>query len=726
MPSRHGYLWLLVLAGLSSRAHSATISGNVRNSTSGLSGARVTLATPNLSFFRETRSDASGGFAFTAVPSGDYLLAASAVGYEYRETPLSVSAADLSHDFLLGPDTQPGRWTIIGNTNPEDLFASNSASLLPDGRIFFCHDTEEPVLFDPVTGTKTFPPRSPSQQGCHIPTVLADGRLAFFGGQGSDDFRDAVRTAKAFDPATMTWEVLPSMFEERWYPGLARLSDGRPLLMGGGQRPNAQRTPTCEIYDPLRRTWTRTGDMSRASDYPPSALLFTGEVLRSWYPPQLYDPGSRQWRDTGLFVQPDRFWPGHCDHSIVLLPDGRAMICGILRGALAFPSMVELYDPASEQWTLGATPPVTRSQTEVVLLPDGTVLSAGGRLEDANPGVPTNQFGQTKIAEIYDPMLDRWRRVADMNYFREYHATTLLIPDGRVVTTAGTGSPAFPGISNDIEAFEPPYLLRGIRPRIDSLSTTDLVNGEPFTMAVSRTAAVTSVVLLGTSAVTHWVDGGVPRLLRLPFTQVGDTVEGTVPVDSNVAPVGFYILFAMVDDIPSVGRIVRVDPGPRIGNVNAAAGAIADVLLVNGSAGDPGRRWVTLAPTERVTVTMAEAPSRLGRGSRFALYVSRGLPTSATRARQRRGSVDLGDACFPTPFSGGAPQPIRIANNWGRESILGVPDLPSVPAPSVVIDRPSGLGRTIDVTLQAILRDDASLSGQGASLSNAVLLRVRL
>jgi hypothetical protein len=29
-----------------------------------------------------------------------------------------------------------------------------------------------------------------------------------------------------------------------------------------------------------------------------------------------------------------------------------------------------------------------------------------------------------------------------MAWFREYDATTLLVPDGRVITTAGTGGPA--------------------------------------------------------------------------------------------------------------------------------------------------------------------------------------------------------------------------------------------------------------------------------------------
>jgi hypothetical protein len=244
-------------------------------------------------------------------------------------------------------------------------------------------------------------------------------------------------------------------------------------------------------------------------------------------------------------------------------------------------------------------------------------------------------------------------------------------------------------------------------------------------MTVSRTNALGAVVLIGTSSVTHWVDGGVPRLLRLPFVQSGNVVQATVPVDSNLAPVGFYILFAMVDDVPSVGRIVRVDPGPRLGNVNAGAGAIADVLFVNGSSGDPGRRWVTVSPSDPVRITMVAPPSRVAQGAPFALYVSRGLPTSATRTRQRRGSVDLGDACFPTPFSGGIPQPIRIANNWGHQALLGAPDLASLPAPSTVLDRPSGLGRSLDLTLQAIVRDDASIATVPASLGNAVVIRVR-
>lgn len=80
-------------------------------------------------------------------------------------------------------------------------------------------------------------------------------------------------------------------------------------------------------------------------------------------------------------------------------------------------------------------------------------------------------------------------------------------------------------------------------------------------MTVSRTNAITSVVLIGMSAISHWMDGGVPRLLHLDFTQVSSMVTADVPADLVVAPIGYYLLFAMVDDIPSEGRIVSIGPG---------------------------------------------------------------------------------------------------------------------------------------------------------------------
>jgi hypothetical protein len=318
-------------------------------------------------------------------------------------------------------------------------------------------------------------------------------------------------------------------------------------------------------------------------------LLFTGEVLCTWEPPQLYNPTTGLWRATGPFVQPNRAsvescplpetpLPGqtppigdHPDHTALLLPDGRVVAIGIRRSALGNPSaenrplpgsMGELYDPETESWSLVSSPDTIRSMPEVLMLPTGKILVAGGKKEAANAPDPVNAWCQLKRVDLYDPVADSWQRMADMAGSREYHAITLLLPDGRVLTTAGTGQPGLnppPDTNKDIEAFSPPYLFRGVRPRIDSLSSTRFAHGQTFTMDVSLTNALTEIVLMGMNAISHWMDGGVPRLLRLGFTQAGGLVSAQIPDDPVTAPVGYYLLFALVDDIPSAGRIVAID-----------------------------------------------------------------------------------------------------------------------------------------------------------------------
>jgi hypothetical protein len=74
----------------------------------------------------------------------------------------------------------------------------------------------------------------------------------------------------------------------------------------------------------------------------------------------------------------------------------------------------------------------------------------------------------------------------------EYHGLSLLAPDGRVITTSGTSNQAVgPTNNNDVEAYAPPYLFRGPRPRIDSVSTADFENGgkRESPHALSTTAA---------------------------------------------------------------------------------------------------------------------------------------------------------------------------------------------------------------------------------------------
>jgi hypothetical protein len=268
----------------------------------------------------------------------------------------------------------------------------------------------------------------------------------------------------------------------------------------------------------------------------------------------------------------------------------------------------EFYDPSNNTWTLGPNPRALRNRPEALILPDGRVLSFGGQYSGPTPApVALANAGTipncTKVCDLYDPARKTWRAMADLNRFIHYHNVTVLVPDGRVIATGGAGltsNRSFAGDDSSIEAFEPPYLFRGVRPRIDWLSTTDLVLGGSITLRVSLTGGITQLVLVGARTVTHWVDGGPQRYLSVDFTQTGPEVQATIPNDPVRFLAGWYLLFALVDDIPSIGKMIRITPTPapslRVPSVS--------ITSTDSTAGEPGSDIASFTVT-RTGVTNA-------------------------------------------------------------------------------------------------------------------------
>src|SRR5690606_22824277 len=116
-----------------------------------------------------------------------------------------------------------------------------------------------------------------------------------------------------------------------------------------------------------------------------------------------------------------------------------------------------------------------------------------------------------------DPYADTWRRLAPMPRKREYHALAILVPDGRIIVVGGEGAPGNEPPLSIIDAYEPPYLFRGVRPQILNLEKTDYQRGETIHFDVARTNAPNSVVLQSTQAVTHMMNCGENRFLDLNF-----------------------------------------------------------------------------------------------------------------------------------------------------------------------------------------------------------------
>ena len=156
----------------------------------------------------------------------------------------------------------------------------------------------------------------------------------------------------------------------------------------------------------------------------------------------------------------------------------------------------------------------------------------------------------------------------------------------------------------------------------------------------------------------------------------------------------------------------------RIGNVNGGAGAVTDVLFVNDSAGAGVTRRVSLSAGERIRITMDLPPAESGTAP-FVVYGFASLPSVRTTAILPK---RVGVFCLDTPLDGGGSVR-QIWNNIGFRSQLGVPTLPSVPAPSVLLDRDL-TSRAADVFLQGIILDRGSRQGT-AAVTNGVHVSIR-
>ncbi len=471
-------------------------------------------------------------------------------------------------------------------------------------------------VWDPTRGLgadshTTLPVRTKTNLFCSAQTVLSTGRVLITGGEENGavggGFNDAVNDVNLFDPQTNTLTRLADeMAYPRWYPTTTTLPNGEVLVHGGRDDKDASPTLVPEVYSVVNG-WRRLPGAA-------STDVYGGR--RWWYPRSWVAPDGNVFvvtkSDRGMWsLDPSGrgtitrlgTYPGpSTDHSTpaamfdvgrILLTrrDGRASVVDI---NAATPRVTETGSLRSY-----------RAWSDATVLADGQVLVSGGasRNQQLDHAI--------RYVEIWNPETGRWRKGAAAAKARLYHSSALLLPDGTVLT-AGGGPPG-PVTNLNAEIYYPPYLFAddgsgrlATRPR--NATVGDLAYDAAMVVRVTGAQRVSKVALVRTGSVTHSVDMD-QRFLRLDFDQAGDRLTVRGPANPRVAPPGRYLLFVFDErGVPSVAEILTLVPAARHVSAGVQTGS---VTLPQGSTA----RWIAVTferAFDRTPVVAAGAASANG------------------------------------------------------------------------------------------------------------------
>ena len=500
--------------------------------------------------------------------TGEHTLEFTSGTTSVTSSPVAISA--------LPAEATTGKWGSLVNWDIVPLHMS----LLPTGKIFVWGKTEVgdtmgmPRIWDPSSGPPTGLPEIPvaDMLFCAGHTLMPDGRLMVSGGHHKDDA--GIKTTYFFSQDGAAQKG-PNMAYGRWYPTVTVLDDGRALTIGGRDENHAVvRIP--EIWEAGR--WV---ELPGAADVeipyyprnfvdPKNGLIFyAGERVQSrWFDVDGTSTGGRgRWisgpthkygfnREYGSAVMYDAgkiLYVGGGGHSSWRQsPDPKTNV------PTATAETIDL-NAASPTWQFTAPMAFPRRHMNATVLADGQVLATGGTTGGGFVNISAGLA--VKEAELWNPSTGQWTTMAANARMRIYHSISLLLPNGTVLHGASgdamAGTQVVPPERNH-EIFSPPYLFKGARPTMSSVTPASVGYGGTITVATPNAAQITEVRWIRLGSVTHAFDASA-RANRLSFQVIGGNVEVTAPSGPRLAPPGHYLLFILNrNGVPSAAKIVQV------------------------------------------------------------------------------------------------------------------------------------------------------------------------
>jgi hypothetical protein len=303
-------------------------------------------------------------------------------------------------------DATHGTWASSGsNVFVAGPHLDGTATLLPSGNVLIVggsdgQDGKQGVeIYNSGTGTYTASNVQSIAQPTtrHVAALLSNGTVLIAGGTNgwSDTYYN---NAYIYDPAADTLTPVPT--DSTHTLGTARagsfavtLSNGKVLIVGGQDVngvDNAADLYTPNATSPSAGTFAAiAGGMTSPRLYHTATLLSNGKVLIAGgtngssvlNTMEIFDPAGNS--GAGSFTALGTMSTQRLAHSAVLLANGKVLIFGGTNDGTTVLNSAEVIDPnyASDSGTLtipATSTNFTRELDSATLLPNGTVLAAGG------------------------------------------------------------------------------------------------------------------------------------------------------------------------------------------------------------------------------------------------------------------------------------------------------------------------------------------------------------
>ncbi|WP_446326977.1 galactose oxidase-like domain-containing protein [Burkholderia pseudomallei] len=429
---------------------------------------------------------------------------------------------------------------------------------------------------------------------CAGQTAMPDGKVLIVGGHIGDTLKDVV----VFDPDNHTATLVATMTKGRWYPSTATLPDGQVFIISGTETAgwntsvndtwqtyanNALTAPE-DVISPFSPYYPKS--QTQIDLYPFLFVLPDGKLLvHARNTTRFFDIGTRSWSATLYKTVSDnsRTYPFMGGTAVLpLRPSENYRVKVVVAGGADKSAQIAIGDDSQydnsvpgmtscEMLDLGDAAPAWKAiaplnegrvMCDLVTLPDGKLFIVGGN----KTGKADYGRGPTYRPELYDPQTNTWTLLASTRIARGYHATALLLPDGRIAITGKDGDYQGSGLQyaeTRVEIFSPPYLFKGPRPAIQS-APASINHGGSFTLGLSSGTSpedIGSIVIVACGSATHQINFS-HRIVELVFAVSGGTLTVNAPPNANIAPPGYYMMFVLSKlGVPSVSSIVHVAAG---------------------------------------------------------------------------------------------------------------------------------------------------------------------